>query len=62
MRIQTTGSFDEITGIYSISICTDENRVITLDGLFKEDMLELQSCIECMLFEETFDGKTGTTI
>ena len=62
MRIQTTGSFDSITGIYSISICTDEHRVVTLDGLTRDDMLELHSCIDCMLFEETFDGKTGTTI
>lgn len=62
MRIQTSGSFDKITGIYSISICTDENRLITLDGLSRDDMLELHSCIDCTLFEETFDGKTGTTI
>ena len=62
MRIQTSGSFDKITGIYSISISTDENRLITLDGLSRDDMLELHSCIDCTLFEETFDGKTGTTI
>lgn len=59
--IQTTGSFDEIIGIYNISICIGENHVISLDGLTKDDMIELQSCIECMLFEEDFDGKTGTT-
>ena len=41
MRIQTSGSFDKITGIYSISICTDENRLITLDGLSRDDMLEM---------------------
>jgi hypothetical protein len=29
-----------------------EKQAITLDGLSKDDMLELKSCIDCMLFEE----------
>lgn len=41
-----TGEFD-----YSLSICYD-NYAVTLDGLSKEDMQELQSCINCMLLED----------
>jgi len=51
MTIQTSGYFDEITGIYGINIAFDDNHVITLDGLNKEDMQELKSCIECMLLD-----------
>lgn len=51
MTIQTSGCFDEITGIHTINIAFDDNHVITLDGLNKEDMQELKSCIECMLLD-----------
>ena len=51
MTIQTSGCFDEITGIHTINIAFDDNHVITLDGLSKEDMEELKSCIECMLLD-----------
>jgi hypothetical protein len=54
--IQTCGGMcdDE----YSITVAF-ENHAITLDGLSREDMLELQSCIDCMLMEDE-DG-IGTT-
>jgi hypothetical protein len=55
--IQTCGSMGD--GEYSLTIAF-EKHAITLDGLSKEDMVELQSCIGCMLFEEEPDG-TGTT-
>lgn len=57
--IQTCGSSDPINDEYSLTIGF-EKQAITLDGLSKEDMLELQSCINCMLFEEESDG-TGKT-
>lgn len=40
---------------YSLTIAF-EKQSITLDGLSKDDMLELKSCIDCMLFEEETDG------
>jgi hypothetical protein len=57
--IQTCGTSDRKNDEYSLTIAF-EKHAITLDGLSKEDMLELQSCIDCMLFEEEPDG-TGTT-
>lgn len=58
-RIQTCGSSNHEDDEYSLTIGF-ERHAITLDGLSKEDMLDLQSCIDCMLFEEETDG-TGTT-
>jgi hypothetical protein len=55
--IQTCGGMCD--GEYSITVAF-QKHAITLDGLSKEDMLQLQSCIDCMLFEEESDG-TGTT-
>jgi hypothetical protein len=54
--IQTCGGMcdDE----YSITVAF-EKHAITLDGLSKEDMIELQSCIDSMLMEDE-DG-IGTT-
>ena len=51
--IQTGGTMAD--GEYSLTIAF-ETHCITLDGLSKEDMLELQSCVDCMLFEEETDG------
>lgn len=48
MKIQTTGSFDKNEDLYSLSVCF-ENHSITLDGLSKEDMKELQSCVNILL-------------
>jgi hypothetical protein len=57
--IQTCGSSNSEEDEYSLSIAF-EKQSITLDGLSKDDMLVLKSCIECMLFEEENDG-IGTT-
>ena len=57
--IQTCGSCNPEEDEYSLTIAF-EKQSITLDGLSREDMLELQSCINCMLFEEESDG-TGKT-
>ena len=55
--IQTCGTFDG--DFYNITICFTDPHCITLDGLSYEDMLELKSCIDCMLMEDE-DG-IGTT-
>jgi|694.fasta_scaffold39420_11 hypothetical protein len=59
--IQTCGSYNPDDG-YSICIALSERHVITLDGLNEEDMLELKSCIDCMIFdlyeeEELYEGE-----
>jgi hypothetical protein len=53
--IQTCGSSNPDEDEYSLTIGF-EKQAITLDGLSKDDMLELKSCIDCMLFEEENDG------
>jgi hypothetical protein len=52
MTIQTTGSFDTEFNTYSISICMENDRLMTLEGFTKEDMIQLRSCINCMLLDE----------
>jgi hypothetical protein len=47
--IQTCGGMCD--GEYSITVAF-EKHAISLEGLSKEDMLELQSCIDCMLMED----------
>ena len=53
--IQTCGSCNPEEDEYSLTIAF-EKQAITLDGLSKDDMLELKSCIDCILFEEENDG------
>ena len=48
-KIQTAGTFDG--ECYSLIIGFQDSYAITLDGLSKEDMLELKSCVDCMLLE-----------
>jgi hypothetical protein len=55
--IQTSGTFDG--ELYSLNIAFNDHHVVTLDGLSEEDMLELKSCIDCMLMED--DDGIGTT-
>ena len=55
--IQTCGSY--LDDCYTITVAFTDQYAITLDGLSKEDMLELQSCIDCMLMED--DDGIGTT-
>jgi hypothetical protein len=54
--IQTCGGMCD--GDYSITVAF-EKHAVSLEGLSKEDMLHLQSCIDCMLMEDE-DG-IGTT-
>lgn len=60
--IQTCGSYNPDDG-YSICVALSERHAITLDGLSKEDMLELKSCIDCMIYDEfeeeqNYEGET----
>jgi hypothetical protein len=48
--IQTTGGYSPDLG-YSLSICITDTHCITVDGLSKEDMLEIKSCVDCMLLD-----------
>jgi hypothetical protein len=56
-RIQTSGTYDE--EFYTLNIAFNDNHVVTLDGLSEEDMLELKSCIDCMIMGD--DNGIGTT-
>lgn len=49
-KIQTSGTYDG--EFYALNIAFTDNHVVTLDGLSKEDMLELLSCVDCMVGEE----------
>lgn len=58
--IQTCGSFDHVENIYSLTIAFEsQNHAITLDGLSKEDMEELKSCIDCMVEEPDLDTSSN---
>ena len=56
MTIQTTGSFDKTEQFYSLSVCFDSHSV-TLDGLTKDDLKELQSCVNILLEIDESDFK-----
>ena len=49
-RIQTSGTFDG--EFHTINIAFSDHHLISIDGLSKEDMLELKSCIDCMIVED----------
>lgn len=48
-KIQTTGSYDEKFGDFSISICPNDNHLFTLDGLSIDDIKELKSLVDILL-------------
>jgi aerobic-type carbon monoxide dehydrogenase small subunit (CoxS/CutS family) len=45
--IQTAGTY--VYDCYTLILSFTDNHAITLDGLSREDMLELQSCVNLML-------------
>lgn len=49
--IQSTGSWDVITGEFSISFCPNDNHGITFDGLSIEDMKEIKSLVDILIEE-----------
>jgi hypothetical protein len=50
-QIQTCGGYNPDDG-YSFTIAFRDGPAMTLDGLTKEDLQEIQSCIECLMLEE----------
>ena len=48
--IQTSGTYDG--EVYSLNVAFTDQHVVSLEGLSHEDMLELKSCIDCMLVED----------
>lgn len=55
--VQTCGTSDG--DVYNLNIAFTDQHVVCLEGLSYEDMLQLKSCIDCMLMEDE-DG-IGTT-
>jgi len=51
-KIQTSGAYDG--ECYTINIAFNDFHVMTLDGLSKEDLFELASCIAAMMPQEDF--------
>lgn len=51
-KIQTSGSYDG--ECYTINVAFNDFHVMTLDGLSREDLNELASCITAMMSEEDF--------
>jgi hypothetical protein len=49
-QIQTCGGYNPDDG-YSFTIAFGDGPAMTLDGLTKEDLQEIQSCIECLMLE-----------
>ncbi len=50
-HIQAIGSYDTSTGEYCLSLCSG-GLVVSFDYLKEEDILEILSCLNCMLPEE----------
>ena len=57
LKVQTSGTYDG--EVYNLNIAFTDQHVVSLEGLSYEDMLELKSCVDCMLMEDE-DG-IGTT-
>jgi hypothetical protein len=49
-QIQTCGGYNPDDG-YSFTIAFGDGPAMTLDGLTKQDLQEIQSCIECLMLE-----------
>jgi len=50
LKIQTSGTYDG--ELYNLNIAFSDQHVVSLEGLSHEDMLELKSCIDCMMIED----------
>jgi hypothetical protein len=51
--IQTCGTYNG--EYYSVAVAIGDAHAVTLDGLSKEDMLQLKDCIDCMMIDECDD-------
>ena len=55
-KVQTSGSYDG--ECYTINVAFNDFHVMTLDGLSREDLFELASCITCMMPQDDFNKLT----
>jgi hypothetical protein len=53
-KIQTCGSYVETDDFYTFSIAFGDGPCMSLDGLTKDDIIEIASCALCMLPEEDY--------
>jgi hypothetical protein len=56
--IQTCGTYNG--EYYSVLVAIGDAHAVTLEGLSHEDILQLKSCIDCMLLEDEDDIGTTT--
>lgn len=56
-RIETSGSYDGES--YTINVAFNDFHVMTLDGLGREDLFELASCIAAMMPQDDFNKLNG---
>jgi len=54
--IAVSGSYDG--ECYTINVAFNDFHVMTLDGISREDLFELASCITCMMPQEDFSKLT----
>lgn len=47
--IQSTGSYDVLEDIFSLSFAPNNNHLITFEGLSIDDMKEIQSLVEILI-------------
>jgi len=55
-KIQTSGSYDG--ECYTINVAFNDFHVMTLDGLSREDLFELASCITVLMPQDDFNKLT----
>ena len=55
-QIQTCGSYNQLDDYYTFSIAFGDGPAMSLDGLSKEDVIEIASCALALLPEE--DSRT----
>lgn len=49
-NFQVAGTYDG--EYFSVIISMSDKHAVSLEGLSRDDMIELRSCIECMLIED----------
>lgn len=47
--IQSTGSYDIVDDMFSLTFCPNNNHAITFEGLSIEDMKEIKSLVDILI-------------
>lgn len=50
-KIQSTGSYNGVDEIFSLTFCPNESHAITFDGLTIADMKDIKSLVDILLEE-----------